>query len=109
MSNRRKIRQHPGRDMITVKYIAEETWLAAEASGDPDGYLNGLGFDGIGKAMRTDTVTRDEFLRRMAGSPVLARNASTADGLLVVLMEHDALRQWHGSAPAGEDDPDAVG
>jgi hypothetical protein len=101
MSNARKTRSHPGRDEITVKYLAEETWRAAEASGDVDAYLNGLGFDGIGKAMRTEVVTRDEFLRRMAGGPALARHSSTAADPLVILMEPDALRQWWGSATAG--------
>jgi hypothetical protein len=99
MSNKRKTRRHPGGDMITVAYLAEETWRAAEASGDPDTYLNGLGFDGIGKAMRKETVTRDEFLRRMAGNPVLARHGSTAKDALVMLMEPDALRQWWASTP----------
>lgn len=99
MSNRRKTRRHPGSDMITVAWIAEERWQAAGSPADIETWLGTLTYSEVEQTMMQTEVTRDEFLRRMAGHPDLVRQASTADGLFIMLAERDVLRQWWASAP----------
>lgn len=85
--------------MITVALIAEEAWQAAGSPADMEGWLGTLTYGEVEQVMRTAEVTRDEFLRRMAGQPDLARQASTAERPWVMLAEPGALRQWWDSAP----------
>lgn len=51
----------------------------------------------VGKAATVQTVTRDEFLTRMAGHPIVARHQF--DTRYAVLTDPAAVQQWKRSAP----------
>jgi hypothetical protein len=98
MSSKRKARNHPGSDLVAVVSIAEEPWQAAGSPDDVEAWLGTLDHDQVNQVMRQTEVTRDEFLRRMAVFPDLVRQVSTAEGLFIMLIEPNGLRQWWDSA-----------
>ncbi len=101
MSNTRKTRRHPGHNLVKVMYIDQDTWQAAGEPGDIEAWLSTLNHEQARQAMPAIEVTLDEFLRRMAGSPEAAQFATrtAAEGLFVLLMDLDGLRQWWDTEP----------
>jgi hypothetical protein len=97
MSNTRKPgsgdpRKHPGSDELVV--ITPDPDCLPPAGTDVDEWVK----DHPPKS-RVDHVTRDEFVRRMAGSPVLdTLHASGRRTRVIMFMEPDAIMQWWDTA-----------
>lgn len=93
MSSKRKRnstdpRKHPGADELDVLYPGEGTV-------PPEGVELVEWLESNPPEIKTDRVTRDEFLRRMAGNPVLdTLYAAGRDVRVITLMEPSAIMQW---------------
>lgn len=97
MSTRRKPnsgdpRKHPGSDELVVLCPAPTVL-------PPDGVSLEEWFEVHPPESQVDHVTRDEFVRRMAGSPVLdTLHAAGRRVRVITLMEPTAIVQWWDTA-----------
>ena len=86
--------RHPGSDTLTVIYPG----LTAMP---PDGTDLLAWCEKHAPPVRTVEVTRDEFLRRMAGNPVLNQLHEAGPHTRVIsLLERTALAQWLATGDA---------
>jgi hypothetical protein len=79
---------HPGGDVLSVIYPAPP----------PDGIDLATWFETHPPEIRTEDVTRDEFVRRMAGSDVVRQVNSDPLNRVIALMESDAIIRWWETA-----------
>jgi hypothetical protein len=84
-------RKHPGNDMLSVIYPARSIL-------PPDGMDLDEWFELHPPEIRTENVTRDEFVRRMAGRLDVLRllHESGRNTRVISLMDVDAIGQWWG-------------
>lgn len=93
MSNTRKLR-HPGGDMISVIYPDQDDVTAIPDDGvDMDEWIRTHP-----PAIRTDRVTRDEVLRRLAGTGPAVQLVSDARIRVVSLLDSASIVQWWSTA-----------
>ena len=94
MSNRRKLPpSHPGQDEISVVYPGPEILPPPGVDGDE------WQRDHADEITRIDTVSRDEFLRRMAGVGSIVQQVNANRRIRVVtLLDPKAVVRWWKTA-----------